>query len=149
MEFEVSLALAFLIIGILILVAEVASPGAFLVIPGTVLIILGGIGLVYPEWLTSWWSPIAAVIITVPLTYATIKMYQKLAPPAPPETMVATSLIGKIGIVEVEIWPNSIKGKVKIENDHWSATSDKVIPVGSMVVVKTSEGVHVKVEEVS
>jgi membrane protein implicated in regulation of membrane protease activity len=60
---------------------------------------------------------------------------------------VATSLIGREGIVTTEVRPNSLSGKVRIEHDNWSATSDRVIPIGRKVVVKASEGVHVTVEE--
>ena len=148
MESVTSLALAFVIIGILMLLAEVSSPGMFLLVPATVLMVLGGIGLVYPDVLLSWWAPLAAVVIVGPMTYVSIKLYQKLAPPAPPETTVATSLVGMTGVVESAVSPNSLKGKVRIDHDTWSATSDKVIPVGSKVVVRASEGVHVKVEEV-
>lgn len=142
------LGLAFLIIGILMLLAEVMSPGAFILVPATVLMVLGTVGIVAPDLLLSWWSPVIAGIIVIPVTYVSIKMYQKLAPPAPPETTVATSLIGQKGIVEVEVLPNSLKGKVRIDHDTWSATAPKPIPVGTKVVVKASEGVHVTVEEI-
>ncbi|OGS41988.1 MAG: hypothetical protein A3K67_02225 [Euryarchaeota archaeon RBG_16_62_10] len=148
MAFGTELALAFLIIGILMLLAELSSPGSFILVPASVLIIFGGIGLVYPEWVFNWWSPLVAVVIGVPMTVIAIKMYQKLAPPAPPETTVATSLVGTTGLVEAEVKPDSLKGKVRIDHDTWSATSDTVIPVGRKVVVKSSEGVHVKVEEI-
>ncbi len=142
------LGLAFLIIGFLMLLAEVMSPGAFILVPATVLMVLGTVGIIAPELLLSWWSPVLAGIIVIPMTYVSIKMYQKLAPPAPPETTVATSLIGQKGVVEVEVLPNSLKGKVRIDHDTWSATSTKPIPAGTMVVVKASEGVHVTVEEI-
>ena len=143
----VELALAFVIIGILMLLAEAASPGAFIIVPATVLIVLGGIGLLYPDWLFTWWAPLAAVLILVPMTLVTIKLYQNLAPPAPPETTVATSLVGLKGVVIREVSPNNLKGKVRIAHDSWSATTSSTpIPVGTKVVVVASEGVHVKVE---
>lgn len=141
------LGLAFVVLGILMLLAEVSSPGAFILVPATVLIVLGSMGMLAPNLLLSWWSPVIAGAITIPLTYATFKMYQKLAPPAPPETTVATSLIGKVGVVETEVVPNSLKGKVRIEHDTWSATSARPIPPGKRIVVRASEGVHVTVEE--
>jgi membrane protein implicated in regulation of membrane protease activity len=147
MALGTELALAFVIIGILMLLTEAVSPGSFIIIPATVLLVLGGIGLVYPDWLLTWYAPLTAVIMVAPMTYITIKMYQKLAPPAPPETTVATSLVGLKGVVETEVVPNTMKGKVRIANDTWSATSDKVIPAGTRIVVKSSEGVHVEVEE--
>jgi membrane protein implicated in regulation of membrane protease activity len=141
------LGLAFIIIGILMLLAEVASPGAFILVPATVLLVLGGMGFVAPDLLLSWWSPVIAAIIAIPVTYISMKMYAKLAPPAPPETIVASSLVGLEGVVEREVEPNNLRGKVRIANDDWSATSNKTIPVGRKVVVKSSEGVHVMVEE--
>lgn len=142
------LGLSFVVIGILMLLAEATSPGAFILVPATVLLVLGSMGMLAPDLLLSWWSPIIAGAITIPLTYATFRMYQRLAPPAPPETMVATSLLGRVGVVETEVVPNSLKGKVRIEHDTWSATSAKPIPPGKRVVVRASEGVHVTVEEV-
>lgn len=142
------LGLAFVIGGILLLLAEAASPGAFMLVPATVLLVLGAIGLVAPGLLLSWWSPLIAALIVIPTTILAIKFYQKLAPPAPPETVVASSLVGQIGFVVTDVEPHSLKGKVRIANDTWSATSTSTIPAGSKVKVVTSEGVHVTVEEV-
>ena len=140
--------MAFVIGGIILLLAEAASPGAFMLVPATVLLILGAIGLIAPSILLSWWSPLLTAIIVVPTTILTIKFYQKLAPPAPPETVVATSLVGQMGVVVTDVVPHNLTGKVRIANDTWSAISDKLIPAGSKVRVKASEGVHVTVEEI-
>ena len=148
MTLGMELALAFLIIGILLLLAEAASPGVFMIVPATVLIVLGGVGIIYPDWLLTWYAPVTAVIVLVPMIIITIFMYQKLAPPAPPETTVATSLVGMTGVVEKEVIPHTMSGKVRIANDTWSALSEVPIPAGTHVVVKSSEGVHVVVEEI-
>jgi membrane protein implicated in regulation of membrane protease activity len=149
MALGLDLALAFVIIGVLMLLAELASPGAFIIVPASVLIVLGGMGLIYPDWLLSWWSPLVAVAILVPMTLVTMKLYQNLAPPAPPQTVVATSLLGQKGVVLTDVYPGTLKGKVRIDHDTWSATSvSDVIPAGRKVVVKASEGVHVTVEEI-
>jgi inner membrane protein len=142
------LGLIFIIIGVLMLLAEAVTPGAFLVVPATVLLVLGALGLVAPELLLSIWSPILAVVIGVPVFFLTVKGYQKLSPPMPPTTTVATSLIGMEGVVITDTCPNNLKGKVKIENDIWSATSTRPIPAGYKVKVVHSEGVHVKVEPI-
>ncbi|QLH75411.1 MAG: NfeD family protein [Methanomassiliicoccales archaeon] len=147
MELEFGISLAFVIIGVLLLIAELSSPGAFLLVPGTVLIVLGFIGMLAPDFLFSIYSPIVTVVVIVPLTYVTIKLYQRLAPPAPPETTVATSLVGQEGIVTQEVRPNTLSGKVKIKNETWSATADHPIAKGTKVVVLKSEGVHVTVGE--
>ncbi len=148
MVLGVELALAMVVIGILMLLAEAVSPGAFILVPATVLILLGGIGLVAPEWLMSWWSPLIAAVVTIPITYVTMKMYQKLAPPVPPETTVASSLIGMTGVVTTAVSSDNLRGKVRIAHDSWSATAQKEIAVGAKVVVRSSEGVHVVVEEI-
>jgi membrane protein implicated in regulation of membrane protease activity len=142
------LGLAFIIIGILMLLAELSSPGAFILVPATVLVVLGFVGITAPDILISWWSPVIVTVVVIPITYVTMRLYQRLAPPAPPETTVATSLVGMTGVVVSEVTPNTLKGKVRIAHDTWSATSSKAIPVGKKVVVKTSEGVHVTVEEI-
>ncbi|MGD0057633.1 MAG: NfeD family protein [Methanomassiliicoccales archaeon] len=147
METGTIFALAFVVIGVIMLIAEAASPGSFILVPATVLLVLGAIGLVSPDWLLSWWAPLAAVLVLVPTTIITIKLYQKLAPPVAPETTVAASLVGMKGVVTREVGPHDLKGKVRIEHDTWSATSPNTIPVGTTVVVKSSEGVHVCVEE--
>ncbi len=141
------LGLALLIIGILMVLAEVSAPGFFILVPATVLIVLGGVGLIAPDILLQWYTPIIAAVVAIPMTYITIKLYQRLAPPAPPETTVATSLIGKEGIVVTDVQEDSLKGKVRIENDTWSASSDHLIKAGTKVRVRSSEGVHVVVEE--
>ena len=113
------------------------------------LIVLGGVGMLYPDWLLTWWAPLAAVVILVPMTLVTMKLYQNLAPPAPPQTVVATSLLGQKGTVKKEVHPGNLRGKVRIDHDIWSATSaSTVIPVGKKIVVTASEGVHVTVEEI-
>jgi membrane protein implicated in regulation of membrane protease activity len=145
MELEFAISLAFVVFGVVLLIAELTSPGAFLLVPGTVLIVMGFIGMLAPEILFSIYSPIIAVVIIVPLTLVTIKLYQRLAPPGPPETTVASSLVGLEGVVTHDVRPGMLSGKVKIRNDSWSATSDHEIAKGTKVVVLKSEGVHVTV----
>jgi len=149
MSLATDLSLVFIVIGVLMLLVEISQPGSFLLVPATGLLALGGIGLIFPDLLLTGWSPIIAVIILVPTTLLTIKLYQRLAPPAPPETTVATSLIGKEGVVEMEVMPGTLKGKVRIANVTWSANSATPIPVGKRVKVVRSEGVHVTVEEIT
>jgi len=146
-DLATTLSLAFIVIGVIMLLIEAAAPGNFMLVPATVLLVLGCLGLIIPDFLMSWWAPIAAAIVLIPMTYVTIRLYQRLAPPGPPETTVATSLVGKEGVVTKEVSPNNLKGKVRIEHDTWSATANSNIPAGKHVRVQSSEGVHVVVEE--
>jgi membrane protein implicated in regulation of membrane protease activity len=148
MDIGTQLGWAMLILGVLMILAELSAPGSFILVPATVLIALGILGLAAPNILVSVYSPIIALVIALPMTYVSIKLYQKLAPPAPPETTVATSLVGMKGVVVTETRSDTLKGKVRIEHDTWSATSAKPIPPGTQVIVVASEGVHVTVEEI-
>jgi len=141
-----TIAVILLIIGAVLLVIEAFSPGAFLVIPGTVLVVIGIIGALFPNMVISWELPVIALIVAVPVTLITIKMYQHLGKTERPTTMVAYSLIGKTGIVTTATQSNNMKGKVKIGSDVWSATSDEPIDEGTEVIVDSSEGVHVHVK---
>jgi len=140
-----TLALILVVIGATLLITEALSPGVFMLIPGTVLVIIGIIGYIYPDFLYSVYSPILALVIAAPVTLGTVKMYQMLARPEPPTTTVTDSLVGKEGIVTVRTVPENIKGKVRIDSDVWSATSDRPIETGAEVIVVKSQGVHVTV----
>lgn len=130
------------------MLAEAAVPGSFIMVPGTVVIVLGLLWMLYPSWTLQWWSIIIALIILVPMIFVAIKLYQMLAPPAPPETTVASSLVGKTGVVLKEVVPNEISGKVRIEGQTWSAMAARRIAVGTPVIVAESRGVHVVVTEI-
>ncbi len=147
MELGTIFGIGFIVLGTLMLLLELNAPGTFLIVPGTVLMVLGVIGILFPDLLFSWWAPIAAVIVLVPTTLVTIKLYQRLSPPGPPVTTVATSLVGMKGMVTTDVYPHTLRGKVEIEHDTWSATSETMIPKGKLVVVVSSEGVHVVVKE--
>jgi len=147
MDLAMQISIVLIVLAVLLFLAEALSPGFFLIVPATVLVILGFIGLIWPEVLFSWWSPVIAFALLIPMTYLTIKVYQRLAPPGPPETSVATSMVGREGLVTVTVKPHCLNGKVRIQNDTWSATSDHEIAKGTWVIVFESEGVHVKVKE--
>lgn len=143
---ESTIGLILILIGIMMLVSEAFQPGFFIAIPGTVLLCLGLVGVIAPDIFFTWVSPVIALLISIPMTVVTIKLYEKLAPPEPPTTTVGTSLIGQHGTVTVEVKPKEITGKVQVEHQLWSATSSKVIPVGTDVKIVQSRGVHVVVE---
>lgn len=142
------LGVVLIVIGVLMLIVEATTPGFFIAIPASVLIVIGTIGVWIPDLFWSPLTPIIAVVLTVPMSIITIHLYKKLAPPEPPTTTVGTSLIGKRGVVMARIIPRTLKGKVKLESQIWSATSEKEIEEGRDVEVVESKGVHVIVKEV-
>ncbi|MFT0899267.1 NfeD family protein [Candidatus Methanoprimaticola sp. MG2] len=140
-----TIAIVLVVIGAVFLIIEALTPGAFMIIPGLVLLVVGIIGLVSPDILMSVWSPVIAVAVAIPVTLLTLKGYQRLARPVPPSTTVMESLVGKEGVVVTATEPGSMRGKVRIGSDTWSATSDEGIEEGARVTVESSEGVHVHV----
>lgn len=144
-EYLEGLGLTFFIIGILLFVLEITQPGFFVAIPATVFIV---VGLLFSAGVTSIWIFVIGAIIVAPVFMLTINFYKKIAPTQKPAPLVGESLIGRVGVVTKEIIPNTIKGKVKIENQIWSATSNVPIGKDKNVSVIASKGVHVTVKEI-
>lgn len=140
----------FLVVGILLLLVEAMSPGFFVAIPGTILIILGLFALVVPDDAAfTFWAPIIAIVVGVPATALTVWAYRKIAPAQDmPVTMSAERLVGRRGKVTAEVLPDSGRGKVKVESSVWTATADEAIPVGEMVEVVEVKGVTLTVKRV-
>ena len=143
-----TVAMIIVVIGAILILIEAMNPGAFIVIPGSVLVIVGIIGFIVPDFLFSIYSPLTAILLAVPITVITIFMYKKLAEPVPPTTSVSDSLIGKKGKVTVRTGPNDLKGKVKIGMEIWSAVSEETLEEGTEVEVISTEGVHITVKRI-
>ena len=143
-----TVAMIIVVIGAILILVEAMNPGAFIVIPGSVLVIVGISGFIVPDFLFSIYSPLTAILVAVPVTVITIFMYRRLAEPVPPTTSVSDSLVGKKGKVTVRTGPNDLTGKVNIGMDVWSANSDEEIEEGADVEVVSTEGVHITVKRI-
>ena len=53
-----------------------------------------------------------------------------------------------MGIVIAPVVPNTLKGKVRVKSEVWSARSDVAIPTGVRVRVVQGEGVSITVQPV-
>jgi membrane protein implicated in regulation of membrane protease activity len=138
-----------LVIGGALLVAEAFVPGFFIIVPGTILVILGLIALIAPGLLTFPWGIIIFVVITLAVSGGTIMFYRRLAPGHKPLSTSMDTLVGQTGEVIREVEPDNISGKVKIGEQIWSARSSGRIPVGEKVIVTRAQGVHVFVCKLS
>jgi len=145
---NVEIGFAMIIIGIGLMVAEAMYPGFFVAVPGTVLLVMGTVFILLPE-IFEQWSPIIMVVTALLASIATLMLYRKIAPGQKPSSTSMDSLVGMKGFVTIDIQPDSISGKVKLTNRIWSATSESPIPAGRKVEVLSSEGVHVKVIELT
>jgi membrane protein implicated in regulation of membrane protease activity len=140
-----TIAIILIVVGLIFLIVEALTPGVFAVIPGVIFAVIGALGYFVDGFFESAWLIPAVIIIAVVVSIVTIKGYQLLSKTAPPTTTVAESLIGRDGIVTVGIVPGSLKGKVKIDTEIWSADAEAHIDKGVAVTVYEGSGVHVKV----
>ncbi|MFZ2410717.1 MAG: NfeD family protein [Candidatus Methanoperedens sp.] len=144
---ELDIGWVMIIIGLGLLIVEAAQPGFFVAVPGTTLIVLGTVTLLIPD-VAQDYAPAIIVITALVSSIITITLYRKMAPGQKPQTTSMDVLEGMEGTVIKTVRPDSIDGKVKIDNQIWSATGENVIDEGKKVIVISSEGVHVKVKEV-
>ena len=144
-----TIALCIIIIGALLIIGEAVSPGVYMIIPGTVMVVLGIIGYIVPDFLFSIWAPITMALVGLVTSVITVIVYRRLGEPEPPATSVSDALVGKMGIVTVATSPENLKGKVKVGSELWSARSTVPIDAGKTVRVVSTEGVHVVVVECS
>ena len=138
-----------IVIGAVLLLVEVHTPGFFATVPATVMIFLGILLLLGVDIFNSGWGVIIGVIIAVGAAGFTVWMYGKITPNESPTTISRDSLIGMEGRVKTTVDPNTLSGKVYISSTEWSARSTgSEIPQGKKVKVVDSHGVHIVVEEV-
>lgn len=136
-------------IGVILLLIEAFNPGFFIAVPGTTLIIIGAVSLLFPQIFSSTWIILIGIITTLVAAGASVWLYARITPDKVPSTVSSDTLAGKTGIVTKTVEHENINGKVVIENVDWSARSaEGSIAVGKKVRVVESVGVHVVVEEI-
>jgi len=146
---DVALGWIMIVVGAVLLLIEAYSPGFFVAVPATVLIILGILLLLGVDILNSVTGVIVGVAIALAAAAVTVWFYGKLTPNTSPTTISRDSVVGLEGRVIRGLDPDTLSGKVAIGGVEWSARSvDGLLPAGARVRVVRSEGVHIVVEEV-
>ena len=138
-----------IILGILLFLAEALAPGFFMAVPATVLVIVGLFALFSPDiGFFGEWAPVVVIVVGVPATVATLWFYRRMAKPdQAPTTQTAENLVGREGTVTTEVMPDSMRGKVKLGHQSWSATTTGApIPAHEKVRVVGVDGVILVVE---
>ncbi len=139
--------ISIVLIGTALFIIELFHPGALLLIPATILIVGGVLYLLIPNvLLESVWGPVAILAAALISTAVTILYYQWLAGTHQPLSTTSGSLVGNEAIVIADIVPNTLRGKVRVRSEVWSAKADRPIPSGTRVRVIGGEGVSVTVE---
>jgi len=140
------------LIGAALLGCEVFSPGFFLAVPGTVLIILGLLMMLGVDIFANGIGIITGIVSALVASIVTVWAYSRLTPGnQKPHSTSQDTLIGMHGIVTVPVIPTDISGKVRINGQEWSARTipdDEVLTLlpGTTVVVVSAQGVHVVVK---
>jgi membrane protein implicated in regulation of membrane protease activity len=143
---DLAIGLPIVIAGVVLLAFDLVHPGALLLIPGSVLLVGGLLFIADPA---IFFSPQGAfVVVGAALLAALLEIpwYRYWAPIHAPMTSTSGGMAGEVGVVTVAVVPDSLKGKVRVRSQIWSARSDRAIPAGSTVRVVSGEGVSLAVE---
>lgn len=147
MSIDVGFGILLIVVGIVLLAFELVHPGALLLIPGSILLVAGLLYLILPSvLLDSAIGPIAIVIAAVIAALIEIPYYRWVAPTHRPLSTTSGGLVGDEAIVIAPIVPGTLKGKVRVRSEVWSARSTMPIAAGTRVRIVHGEGVSVSVE---
>jgi inner membrane protein len=136
-------------LGIALLAFELIHPGALLFIPGSILLVAGFLYLFFPTYLLdSFVGPVAIVVAAFLAIVVEVFYYRWVAPTHWPLSTTTAGLVGQEGVVIAPVVPNTLRGKVRVQSEVWSARAPREIPVGTKVRVVHGEGVSVQVEPV-
>lgn len=132
--------------GAALLAFELIHPGALLLIPASILVV-GGLLLAFSPGtlLQSDLGPILIVVAALIAALIEIPYYRWLSPGHAPMTTIPSTLVGLQGVVVSDVLPNTLKGKVRVGSEIWSARAAVRIPAGTVVRVVSGEGVSVEV----
>ena len=144
-----TIGIALVVVGVILLAFELIHPGALLLIPGSILLVAGFLYLFLPnELLDSYVGPVAIIVVAIVAAMIEIPYYRWVAPTHWPLSTTSAGLVGAEAIVTTPIVPNTLKGKVRVRSEVWSARASVPIPVGTRVRVVHGEGVSVTVEPI-
>lgn len=137
------------VVGVVLLAIEFVHPGALLFIPASILIVGGLLYTFLPNTLLdSYIGPVVVLVVALCAALAEIPYYQWVAPIHRPMSTTSAGLVGEEAVVIAPVVPNSIRGKVRVKSEVWSARADQPIAVGTRVKVIHGEGVSLTVQPI-
>jgi inner membrane protein len=141
-----AIGIALVIVGVILLASELIHPGALLLIPASIFLVAGVLYLFLPnDLLDSYYGPVAILVAAILAAVIEIPYYRWVAPTHRPMSTTSAGLVGDEAIVTATVIPNTLKGKVRVRSEIWSARSTEEIPVGTRVRIVHGEGVSVSV----
>ncbi|HEV2316376.1 MAG TPA: NfeD family protein [Thermoplasmata archaeon] len=142
-----TLGLILIIGGLVLITFEFIHPGAFLLIPGTVVLAGGIMYVAVPGFLTGTvFGPLIVTGVGILSIFVTLPYYQHVGKIHRPMSTTTDSLEGEVGLVIADVVPDSTHGKVRLRSEVWSARAERPIPIGTRVKVVGGEGVTVWVK---
>jgi inner membrane protein len=146
---DITIGITLIVAGIILFALELVHPGVLLLIPGSIILVAGFLYLLLPDiLLDSAYGPLILLLAAVVATLVEIPYYRHVAPTHRPLSTTSLGLIGEEGIVVAPVVPNTLKGKIRVKSEIWSARSDVPIPTGTRVRVVHGEGVSVTVQPI-
>jgi membrane protein implicated in regulation of membrane protease activity len=136
------------IIGLMLLVAELAAPGVFLIWIGMAAIVVGALSLAL--WTSVWWSWQAQLllfgILSIGFALAGRRIYaaRSHVTDEPMLNRRSDSLVGRTAVLVEPIEEG--RGRIRLDDTWWPASGHD-LPSGTRVVVVSAEGNHLKVEK--
>lgn len=149
MVIDLALGIVLVLGGIILFALELVHPGVLLLIPGSILLVAGFLYLLLPNVLLDGpWGIAVILLAAIIATAVEIPYYRWVAPTHRPLSTTSSGLIGEVGVVIAPVIPNTLRGKVRVKSEVWSARADIPIPAGARVRVVQGEGVSVTVQPV-
>jgi inner membrane protein len=137
---------ALIVIGLVLFGVELIHPGALLLVPGSIVLMAGILYIFFPATLLQTpYGALAILLAAIVGALVQIPFYRWVAPNHRPMTTTSGGFNGEVGVVVSPIVPNTLRGKVRIRTEVWSAQSDTAIPAGAHVKVVSGEGVSLRV----
>jgi inner membrane protein len=144
-----AIGITLVVVGIALFAFELVHPGALLIIPGSILLVAGFLYLFLPDvLLDSYIGPVLVIVAAIVGALVEIPYYRWVAPVHRPMSTTSAGLVGSEGIVVAPVIPNTLRGKVRVNSEIWSARSSEPIPEGTRVRVIHGEGVSVTVQPI-
>lgn len=140
------LGVALIIAGVILLGLELAHPGALLLVPSFVLLAAGVVITIFGAGLLTSLPGIAAIVAAaIFAALIEIPYYRWVAPTHRPMTTTSAGMAGQLGVITAAVQPNTMRGKVRVQREIWSAQSDQPIPEGTEVRIVAGDGVTLQV----
>ncbi len=135
-----------IVVGLILFGVELIHPGALLLVPGSIVLMSGVLYIFFPATLLQTpYGALAILLAAIVGALVQIPFYRWVAPTHRPMTSTASGFNGEVGIVVAPIDPDTMRGKVRIGSEVWTAKADRAIPSGTRVKVVSGEGVSLRV----